>query len=167
MSAKITEVEYGTITVQTYMKITIITVGNKPNSPAQQLIYDWEKRLSRHIQLSWHFIPHAKGDTKAAVRSESIMLSSKIPDKSFVILLDERGSQLSSPNFSELLFSANKDIIFIIGGAYGVDDSIRNRADYIWSLSKLVFPHELVRLLLIEQLYRADCIQRGHPYHHD
>jgi 23S rRNA (pseudouridine1915-N3)-methyltransferase len=87
-----------------------------------------------------------------------------------VWLLDERGEQLSSPALSKkievLKVHAVKNLTLIIGGAYGVDDTLRSRADFIWSLSDLVLPHQLVRLVLAEQLYRAGEIARGSGYHH-
>ena len=87
-----------------------------------------------------------------------------------VWLLDETGVQLTSPELSEkietLKNGSTKDLFIIIGGAYGVDKTIKDRVDFNWSLSKLVFPHLLVRLILVEQLYRAHEIARGSGYHH-
>ena len=86
------------------------------------------------------------------------------------MLLDERGDEIDSPQLARVLdnaFTVGRQITFIIGGAYGVDDRVHQRADFVWSLSPLVFPHQLVRLILSEQLYRAQQITAGHPYHHD
>jgi 23S rRNA (pseudouridine1915-N3)-methyltransferase len=86
------------------------------------------------------------------------------------VLLDERGHQLSSEELATFIqLRANesiKNIIFLIGGAYGVSDELIKRADYKWSFSKLVFPHQLVRLILAEQIYRACTIMRNEKYHH-
>ena len=85
-------------------------------------------------------------------------------------MLDERGKNIDSPTLSRILedeLSYGKQIVVIIGGAYGVDDRIHQRADMVWSLSKLVFPHQLVRLVLVEQVYRAQEIARGGAYHHE
>jgi len=83
-------------------------------------------------------------------------------------LLDERGRNLSSPELSAVIVEhTSQSIVFIIGGAYGVTDDVRRRANLVWSLSKLVFPHQLVRLILTEQLYRAQEIARGGKYHHE
>ena len=85
------------------------------------------------------------------------------------MLLDERGQNVDSPALASRLqgaFDSSKQVAVIIGGAYGVDDRVRQRADFVWSLSKLVFPHQLVRLILAEQLYRAQEIAGGRPYHH-
>ena len=87
----------------------------------------------------------------------------------YVILLDERGENISSPELSERLssaFTSGKQVTIIIGGAYGVSEEVRKRADFVWSVSNLVFPHELMRILLSEQIYRAQEIYRGSKYHH-
>ena len=88
----------------------------------------------------------------------------------YVILLDERGENISSPELSERLssaFTSGKQVTIIIGGAYGVSDEVRKRADFVWSVSNLVFPHELMRVLLSEQIYRAQEIYRGSKYNHE
>jgi 23S rRNA (pseudouridine1915-N3)-methyltransferase len=86
-----------------------------------------------------------------------------------VILLDGRGESIDSPELSSLflkILEKSQDVVIVIGGAYGVDDTVMNRANFVWSLSELVFPHQLVRLMLTEQLYRAQEIASGNPYHH-
>jgi len=103
-------------------------------------------------------------------RTESAHILSCIKDDDYIVLLDEHGIQLSSEGLAELLdtldMQAVKRIVCIIGGAYGVDEIVKKRANFVWSLSHLVFPHQLVRLILAEQLYRANTIRRGEPYHH-
>ena len=87
-----------------------------------------------------------------------------------MILLDERGKALGSPGLSTLLgeqLHASRTVVVIIGGAYGVDATVHDRAQFIWSLSPLVFPHQLVRLILTEQIYRAEQISVGGSYHHE
>ena len=85
----------------------------------------------------------------------------------FVILLDERGKNFSSNEFSEIIQNhTNTQVVIIIGGAYGVGEAVLTRANLTWSLSNLVFPHQLVRLILAEQLYRAQEIAKGSGYHH-
>ena len=87
-----------------------------------------------------------------------------------MILLDERGKALDSPGLARTLqqpIDGARTVILIIGGAYGVDPSVHTRANLVWSLSPLVFPHQLVRLILAEQLYRAQEIASGRPYHHE
>lgn len=93
---------------------------------------------------------------------------SRLKPHDFVILLDERGRNLNSPELSRLILDhTDQHIVIIIGGAYGVTETLHRRADIVWSLSRLVFPHQLVRLMLAEQLYRTQEIARGGSYHHD
>ena len=91
---------------------------------------------------------------------------SHIKPSDYVILLDERGRQLTSPEFSDALVDRG-NVVIVIGGAYGVNEALRSRANLMVSLSKMVFPHQLVRLILIEQVYRAQAIHEHHPYHHE
>jgi 23S rRNA (pseudouridine1915-N3)-methyltransferase len=104
-----------------------------------------------------------------ARQEESERIRARLGDD-YVVLLDERGKNMTSPELSALLASpleSGRRITVIIGGAYGVDETIHARAETIWSLSKLVFPHQLVRLILAEQLYRAQSIRDGSAYHHE
>ena len=115
-------------------------------------------------------LPHSAREGDAARADESARLLAKISDEDYVVLLDERGTNLDSPSLSSYLLSSlqrSQPVVMIIGGAYGVDESIQQRANLIWSLSKLVFPHQLVRLILAEQIYRAQEIAGGRPYHHE
>jgi len=103
-------------------------------------------------------------------RQEGKIIMAKINKDDFIILLDETGKQLTSvelANFIEQKTNASiRSLVFIIGGAFGVSDEIKQRANFTWSLSKLVFPHMLVRLILAEQVYRACTILRNEKYHH-
>lgn len=104
-----------------------------------------------------------------ARREESDKLREKIAKTDFVILLDERGMEFSSPEFSRKIVWAqeqNLNLIFVLGGAYGVDENFRARADLALSFGKMVFPHQIARLVLVEQIYRAFAISRNLPYHH-
>jgi len=112
-------------------------------------------------------LPHSSFEGDRARQEESERIFSRLNSDDFVILLDERGKNLSSPELSNLITdNINKHIIFIIGGAYGVTHELRQKSNVVWSLSNLVFPHQLVRLILAEQLYRAQEIHRGSHYHH-
>ena len=87
-----------------------------------------------------------------------------------MICCDERGENISSNEFSDLIsgaFLENKEIVILIGGAYGFDNNIRENADFVWSFSKLVFPHMIARLIVVEQIYRASEILKGSKYHHE
>jgi len=149
------------------MIIKIITVGNKPAPELNQLITSYTKRLPRNISVTWQYLKHSGStDVLTSKQQESENILRAITSSDYVILLDESGEQISSTDLSIKMFSSNKNIAFIIGGAYGVTDEVFERADYTLSLSKLVFPHQIVKLLLSEQIYRAYTISINHPYHH-
>ena len=115
-------------------------------------------------------MPHSSQEGSVARQEESSRLLSRLGASDFVILLDERGILLSSPRLSETIIGPlghSQTVSVIIGGAYGVDETIRQRAHLVLSLSPLVFPHQLVRLLLVEQLYRSQEIIRDGQYHHE
>ena len=102
--------------------------------------------------------------------AESKLILSKLDDKDYLVILDERGKAYSSEKFSglinNLLVSGKKRVVFLIGGAYGFDDALRKRANAIVSLSEMTFSHQIVRVLFAEQLYRAFTILNNEPYHH-
>lgn len=151
------------------MTLQIISVGKKHESWVAEGIERYESRLKKPYVVEWVLLPHSALNDAAARQEESERILSRINGHTFVILLDERGDELNSPELAHMLethFVTNKPIALIIGGAYGVDDSVHQRADVVWSLSPLVFPHQLVRLILVEQIYRAQQISSGHPYHH-
>ncbi len=149
------------------MKITILTIGKKNEPWIQPGVFRFLERLRPPFAAEMIILPHSSFEGGRARQEESERISSRLRSDDFVILLDERGKNLSSPELSDLISnSINKHIVFIIGGAYGVTDEMRQRANIIWSLSKLVFPHQLVRLILAEQLYRAQEIAKGSRYHH-
>jgi 23S rRNA (pseudouridine1915-N3)-methyltransferase len=152
------------------MSLKILAVGKKHESWVLEGIERFSKRLQAPMNAEWIFLAHSALTGLSARQDESERLLSRLNANDYVILLDERGRELDSPGLAALIerqLAISRKIIFIIGGAYGVDDRIRQRADTIWSLSPLVFPHQLVRLILIEQLYRAQEINSGGPYHHE
>jgi 23S rRNA (pseudouridine1915-N3)-methyltransferase len=151
------------------MPIRILAIGKKHESWVQEGISRYEMRLKRPFNVEWILLPHSSREGVQAREEESERLLQRIRDDEFVILLDERGKLLDSPALSKLLLEpleTSKTVTIVIGGAYGVDASVEQRANTIWSLSPLVFPHQLVRLILAEQLYRAQEIAQGNPYHH-
>lgn len=152
------------------MPIRIVAVGKKHESWVQEGISRYEARLKRPFDVSWVLLPHSSLEGASARQEESERILARLKDDEFVVLLDERGSMLDSPGLSQALLSpleSSRPVTIIIGGAYGVTDAVHARADLVWSLSPLVFPHQLVRLILIEQLYRAQEIARGGQYHHE
>lgn len=152
------------------MAIKIIAIGKKHESWVVEGIERYQKRLQRPFDISWILLPHSAREGLAARQDESERILARLDSSAFVVLLDERGKLVDSPALSKLLLfplEQSREVVVIIGGAYGVDDSVHERADLVWSLSPLVFPHQLVRLILTEQLYRAQEIARGNPYHHE
>lgn len=156
------------------MKITILAIGKKHDPKLEAAILEYSKRLSHYVKLEWKLVEVkvTASMPEAAIRdSESKMLEVQLSPEDTIVLLDERGEQLDSPQLAQKLQSymnqSVKNLVFVIGGAYGVNEIIAKRADFIWSLSSLVFPHQLVRLILTEQLYRAHTILAGEKYHHD
>lgn len=152
------------------MSVRVLAVGKKHESWIKDGVERYEIRLKRPFIVEWVFLPHSAREGDMARREESARILAHISKEEFVILLDERGKLLDSPGFATQLrrpLDASRHVTCIIGGAYGVDDTVHRRADVVWSLSPLVFPHQLVRLLLVEQVYRAQEISAGRSYHHE
>lgn len=143
--------------------IRIIAGGKKNSEWWAEACLEYEKRLRKPYEVSWNFMEEERL-TK--------WLEGWPFDKvsQYVICCDERGKNISSGEYSELLsraFVDGKEVVILIGGAYGFDDSVREKADFVWSFSKLVFPHALARVMVAEQIYRAQEIGRGGKYHHE
>jgi len=150
--------------------IRIIAIGKKHEEWVKLGLERYQKRLKQPWQLEWRLLPHSSLQGTQARQEESTRISASLNDTDYVILLDEIGEQLTSPKLSkrlESLFANSTQVVIVIGGAYGVTSSLLVRANFVCSLSELVFPHQLVRLLLVEQLYRAQSIANGTPYHHE
>ena len=156
------------------MKIQFWSVGKNNESFVDEGIKLFTKRISNYYPVDWQIISTPKN---AAVLSE-IDLKQKegetilnlLKKEDYLVLLDERGKTLTSEGVAVFIQQraneSEKQIVFLIGGAFGVSKALFERADYIWSLSPLVFPHQLVRLILSEQIYRACSINRNEKYHH-
>jgi 23S rRNA (pseudouridine1915-N3)-methyltransferase len=152
------------------MAIRIIAVGKKHESWVDEGIRRYEKRLHKPFDTTWTLLPHSSREGVQARQEESERILSKLDPNDFMLLLDERGELLDSPALSRFLVKSLEtegNVTAVIGGAYGVNDELQERADKVCSLSPLVFPHQLVRLILTEQLYRAQEIAAGRPYHHE
>ena len=144
------------------MKIQILAIGKcKKGSPEDLLIKEYQKRLSWDLSVT-----EKENDSK---EKESEFLLSHIPNNAKVVVLDERGENMSSIDFAHKIenwrLNGTSEICFLIGGADGHTDSVRRRADLILSFGKLTLPHMLIRAVLVEQIYRAQTILSGHPYH--
>jgi len=152
------------------MPLHIIAIGKKHESWVAEGIERYQKRLKAPFLAEWVLMAHSSYDGLKARQDESERLLSRLSAYDFIILLDERGKQLDSPAFAQLLqtnLDRSQKVAIVIGGAYGVTDELRQKAQVVWSLSELVFPHQLVRLMLTEQLYRAQQITLGGSYHHE
>lgn len=150
--------------------IKILAVGKKHEAWVLEGIERYEKRLKAPWNAKWELIPHSRFEGDKARQDESEALLKRLSPADFVILLDERGKSLASPEFAELLqaqFVAAHQVVIVIGGACGVSPTPFERANFTLSLSKMVFPHQLVRLILAEQIYRAQQITAGGSYHHE
>ena len=148
------------------MKCVILSVGKPKDGVTDDIISTYTTRILRYIPMEWAYIPHESTKER---EGEKILHFLKKED--YVILLDEKGSNLTSEGFAELIenrmVDSVKRVVFVIGGAYGVTSEVFTRANYVWKLSSLVFPHMLVRVILSEQLYRAFSIINGEKYHHE
>lgn len=157
----------------TNMKITILAIGKKHDPKLLAAIEDYSKRLNHYTNFEWKLVEQkittSMGENEIR-NTESKLLLKAIEPGSTVILLDETGAKLRSLQLAQRIQAymnqGIKQVTFVIGGAYGVSDEFKQHADYILSLSDLVFPHQLVRLIVVEQLYRAHTIIAGEKYHH-
>lgn len=156
------------------MKIQLWSVGKLHEAYIKPGVEEFTKRLNKYFSAEWVFVPAPKNagmlsqiDLK---KQEAKTIIEWLEKEDYLVLLDERGKQLSSEELAKFIQQraneSTKRIIFLIGGAYGADETIMKRANFTWSLSKLVFPHMLVRLVLAEQLYRAGTILKNEKYHH-
>ncbi len=156
------------------MNIEIWSIGKENDAYINEGVQQYLQKTKPWISVDLHIIPLPKrsANTEPAVakQQEEELLLKKLKPYHYLILLDERGKMLSSTQwatqFQQCMNMGTKTVVLLIGGAYGVTDSIRQKANQCWSLSNLVFPHQLVRLLLAEQVYRAYSILNHSPYHH-
>ena len=157
------------------MKINFWSVGKAHEPYVKEGIETFSKRISHYYPVEWKLVPSLKNASGLPIadlkKGESEIILNLLKPDDILVVLDEKGKQLTSLQLAGLLqLNANKstkNIIFLIGGAYGVDAKVIKRANYTWSLSQLVFPHQLVRLILAEQVYRACTIIRNEKYHHN
>jgi 23S rRNA (pseudouridine1915-N3)-methyltransferase len=156
------------------MKIQFWSVGKQHETYIKSGVEDFTGRINKYFPVEWSVIATPKNaaslNEAELKKQEARPVLQQLAKEDYLILLDERGKQLSSPELANFIQQrANesvKRIVFLIGGAYGVDVTVTQRANYTWSLSKLVFPHMLVRLILAEQVYRACTILKNEKYHH-
>ena len=156
------------------MKIQFWSFGKAHEPHVKEGVELFSKRIQHYFKVEWVLIPLPRNagmlsemDMK---KKEAAIIGDWLEKDDYLVALDERGKMISSENLAELIEKRTgegcKRMIFLIGGAYGLDESILQKAHFRWSLSKLVFPHQLVRLILAEQVYRACTILRNEKYHH-
>ena len=156
------------------MKIKLLVIGKTTNKSLIDLIKKYENRLINYISFTQEIIPSLKKTKKLSEniikQKEAKMILNKVAKNDRIFLLDQSGISLSSFEFSRLLQkqinNRTKQLVFIIGGAYGVSDEIKNLVDKKISFSKMTFSHQMIRLFAIEQIYRGFTILNNEPYHH-
>ena len=144
------------------MSVTVFAVGKLKRGPETELVTRYQSRLKR-LKTTLREFPEREAKAR-----EGADLLAALPGSSFVIALDERGEDMTSPDLARLLgerLDQGQSLSFIIGGADGLSDDVRERADRLIRFGRLTWPHQLVRGLLLEQIYRAETILLGHPYH--
>lgn len=156
------------------MKISLWSIGKANDSYVKEGIDEFTKRISKYYPVEWNIIPVPKNagllsEADLKKKEAEIILQWLKPDD-YLMVLDERGKLITSEGLAELIQirsnESTKNMVFLIGGAFGLDEQILQKAKYKWSLSPLTFPHQLVRLILAEQIYRACSILRNEKYHH-
>lgn len=151
--------------------IKVVCIGKIKESTMTYLIDEYRKRMGPIQSIEIVELPNSQNkdtDPEGIIKDESSRILDKLDAKDFVILLDLKGKMLDSPALATLCergIESGKTLTFVIGGSHGFDVRVQQRADFAWCLSKLTFPHQLVRVILMEQIYRSFMILRNHPYH--
>ena len=156
------------------MQIKLLAIGKTDHKDLQSLIIEYQKRLSYYIKFDFEIIPDLKNTKNLSEEQqknkEGELILSKITPTDVLVLLDENGKQYDSIGFSEYLQkhmnSGIKQLVFVIGGPYGFSNEVYQKANGKISLSKMTFSHQMIRLFMIEQLYRGFTILKNEPYHH-
>ena len=157
------------------MKIILLTVGKTTNPHLIKLQDEYQNRLKYYIPFDLTVIPELKNTKNLSIaeqqEKEADLILKQLETNDEVILLDEKGKQYSSIGFSEFIskkmLASHKRMIFVVGGPYGFSERVYQRANGKISLSAMTFSHQMIRLIFVEQLYRAMTILKGEPYHHE
>jgi 23S rRNA (pseudouridine1915-N3)-methyltransferase len=157
------------------MKIRLLFIGKENLEELQTASQDYISKINNYNSFEIEAIPYLKNTKSLPMelqkKQEGELFLKKIAAQDIVVLLDERGKESSSLQFSQFiqqrLNSGCKNVLFLIGGAYGFSEELYQRANFILSMSKMTFPHKLARLFFVEQLYRTFTILKGEPYHHE
>ncbi len=157
------------------MKIKLIVVGKSAFDFVKEGESVYEKRLIHYLPFEKLVLPDIKNPKNLSLeelkKKEGELILSKLTNQDFLVLMDENGSQFSSTNFANWLEQkvneGTRSMVFVIGGAFGFSKEVYERSNQLISLSKMTFSHQLVRVIFLEQLYRAQTILKGEPYHHE
>jgi 23S rRNA (pseudouridine1915-N3)-methyltransferase len=157
------------------MKIECWAIGKPHESYVEEGVKDFTKRIENYYPFEWRIFNTKKNTGSVPPdklkQEESILIMGSLKPEDWLVSLDENGKMLSSRKIAGFIQDRGNDsvkrLIFLIGGAYGLDEPLLKKSKFIWSLSSLTFPHQLVRLILAEQIYRACSIGRNEKYHHD
>lgn len=155
------------------MKVNLLWVGKSVGKHVLHGVDEYQKRIKRYHGFQILEIPHLKNidkmDFATVKRKEAEQILRKVAPDDFVVLLDEKGKVFDSLQFAhymqKFMLQSIKNVVFIIGGAYGFDDSVYQRANAKLALSAMTFSHQLIRVVFLEQLYRANTIIKNEPYH--
>jgi len=156
------------------MKLAFWSIGKNHEPYIKPGVEAFTKRISHYYPVKWNIIPVPKNAGMMSEmdlrKKEAGMILSWLEKDDYLVALDERGKQPDSKGLADFLGKraneSRKQLVFLIGGAFGLDESVLKRADFTWSLSPLTFPHQLVRLILAEQVYRACTMLKNEKYHH-
>lgn len=156
------------------MKITLLVVGKTTDNRLVELIDEYCRRLTHYVSFSLSVIPELKNAKNLSFEqqktAEGELILKQVTSSTELILLDEHGRDYRSIEFADYLqrkMSAGRDVTFVVGGPYGFSPAVYDRADGKISLSRMTFSHQMIRLLFVEQIYRAMTILKGEPYHHE
>src|SRR6185295_7042251 len=156
------------------MKLHFWAIGKNNEPYVKEGVDDFTRRIAKYYPVEWSLIPVPKNagmmsemDLK---KKEGEIILDWLNKEDYLVALDEHGKELSSETLADFIIKRSnqsvRNLVFLIGGAFGLDAAVLDRANYKWSLSQLTFPHQLVRLILAEQVYRACSIIKNEKYHH-
>jgi 23S rRNA (pseudouridine1915-N3)-methyltransferase len=156
------------------MKIHLCSIGKTHDTLLRSAIENFTLRVSRYCDIEWKIIPPPKNagmlNEKDLKKKEGEIILSSLDKNDWLVVLDEGGKEFTSQSLAGFIEARKNDsiknLVFLIGGAYGLEDTVLKRANHKWAISKLTFPHQLVRLMLIEQIYRSFTILNNEKYHH-
>lgn len=152
------------------MKVHIILVGRSKQAFVRPAIDEYRARCQRYVTLRETVFPEGRGGPEQTKQMEAASILKAMGDADYSIVLDERGKQLSTREFAskwaEMQQFGYKEVCLVVGGAFGVTEEVRRKADLVLALSMMTFPHQFVRAVLYEQLYRIFTVLRNEPYHH-